>query len=371
MDPTSRYAALISGRTRGAGAGMARGGLRVLAFLYGRVMAVRNAYYDTWAMPQWLDVPVISVGNLTVGGTGKTPMTVWLCERLLARGRKPAVLSRGYRASEEGIADELLVISRQVPKAVAVAHADRARAGRLAIEQYQVRSAILDDGFQHRRLGRDLDIVLVDATRPFGYGYILPRGLLRERIGGIRRADAVVITRCDQADPDEIDAITRAIREWARDVPIVRAVHEPAGFTDLAGRSVDKPRATRPGCVAGIARPDAFVRTLAGLGLAPVASTFYPDHHAYSTAEVESLAGWIREQRLDCLLTTEKDAVKLARLNADWPVPVVCIAVRMRMLANGEAVLDRLIDRMLREHEEPTEGQEMDTDGQESQGRQG
>ena len=365
------FESLISGEKRGPAASLARGGLRITGFLYGRVMAVRNAYYDTWAMPAWLDVPVISVGNLTVGGTGKTPMTIWLCERMLERGRKPAVLSRGYKATQEGLADELLLVSRRVPQAVAVAHADRLQAGRLASEQYQARVAILDDGFQHRRLGRDLDIVLVDATRPFGYGHILPGGLLRERISSVRRADAVVITRADQADASEIASIERRIREWNRHAPIVRAVHEPSGFADLAGSPVDRPACKRIGAIAGIARPEAFVRTLADLGLPPAATAFYPDHYAYVAADVERIAVWARDEKLDCLLTTEKDAVKVSRLNGDWTVPVFSLGIRMKMLDDGERVLMELIDRMLAEHEdEPNsaaERQEEQGDGRSAQ----
>jgi tetraacyldisaccharide 4'-kinase len=363
MNASSGYEALISGRKHGLFAFVARGGLRVLSMVYGRIVGLRNAYYDTWAFPIWLDVPVISVGNLTVGGTGKTPMTVWLCERMLERGRKPAVLSRGYKATDETGADELLLISRRVPQAVAVAHADRVRAGRMAIEQYQVQAAILDDGFQHRRLGRDLDILLIDATRPFGYGYVLPRGLLRERLSSIRRADAIVITRCDQADACAVASIEKEVRDWNREAPIVRAVHEPTGFADLQGHPVAKPQATRVGCLTGIARPDAFVRTLAELGLSPVATAFYPDHHAYSPEDVSRLSEWARHERLDHILTTEKDAVKLARIQGDWPVPIASVGVRIRMLDDGESQLCQLIDRMLREHDESAD-EEKQPDGQ-------
>jgi tetraacyldisaccharide 4'-kinase len=361
------FESLVSGERRGIGASAARGGLRVLGFLYGRVMAVRNAYYDTWAMPAWLDVPVVSVGNLTVGGTGKTPMTIWLCERLLERGRKPAVLSRGYKASAEGVADELLLVSRRVPQAVAIAHADRLRAGRMAIEQYQVKAAILDDGFQHRRLGRDLDILLIDATRPFGYGHILPGGLLRERISAMRRADAVIITRADQADAGKIATIEKIVREWNREAPIVQAVHEPSGFADLAGTPVDAPTDMRVGAIAGIARPNAFVRTLADLGLSPAATAVYPDHYAYSTTDVERIAAWARDEKLGCLLTTEKDAVKLARIGGHWPMPVVSVGIRIKMLDDGDTVLCGLIDCMLAEHDDspanPCDPQEEQADG--------
>lgn len=349
------YDDLISGRKRGVAASLARTGLAAISFAYERGIRVRNAYYDTWAMPVWLDIPVISVGNLTVGGTGKTPMTVWLCEQMLARGRKPAVLSRGYKGTEQGGADELLLVSRRVPQAVAIAHADRARSGRLAIAEYKARAAILDDGFQHRRLGRDLDLVLIDATRPFGYEHVLPRGLLREPVGSIRRADAVVVTRCDQASPNAIEATEREVRGWAASVPIVRATHKFAGFADLSGNPADRPTATRTGAFAGIARPEAFIRTLTDIGFAPADTAFYPDHYAYGRQDADALVEWARQSEMECLFTTEKDAVKLSRLEVDWPLPVLSVCVRMEMLGDGEQVLGQLIDRMLREHDEPSD----------------
>jgi tetraacyldisaccharide 4'-kinase len=331
-----------------------------MSFAYERGIRARNAYYDTWAMPVWLDIPVVSVGNLTVGGTGKTPMTIWLCERMLARGRKPSVLSRGYKATEHGGADELLLISRRVPQAVAIAHPDRAQAGRLAIAEYDARAAILDDGFQHRRLGRDLDLLLIDATRPFGYGHVLPRGLLREPISSLRRADAIILTRSDQASPEQQEGIEKEVRGWAAGVPIVRAVHRFAGFADLAGRPADVP--TGPtACFAGIARPDALVRTLTDIGFGPVDSAFYPDHYDYSQADTDALIAWARDLGVECLFTTEKDAVKLARLEIDWPVPVFSVVVHMEMLDDGERVLDELIDRMLKDHEDAARGEEAPT----------
>jgi tetraacyldisaccharide 4'-kinase len=358
------YQSLISGEMRGLVPSLARAGLGLLSFAYGRVTKVRNAYYDTWAMPTWLDAPVISVGNLTVGGTGKTPMTIWLCERMLERGRKPAVLSRGYKAGREGLADELLLVSRRVPQAVAVANADRATAGRYAIEEHQARAVILDDGFQHRRLGRDLDLLLIDATRPFGYGHLLPRGLLREHVGSVRRAEAVIITRCDQAEEGRIAEIVKEVRSWSRDMPVVRAVHRPASWADLAGKPVARPAGARPGLLAGIARPDAFENTVQDLGFAPAARAIYDDHHAYEPRDAEWIAGWIRDERLDCVLTTEKDAVKLARLAVEWPAPMVSVVIRMEMLDDGERVLCDLIDRMLVDHDEYEKSEEKPSDAE-------
>lgn len=349
------YVRLISGERRGPISLLARLLLRVPSWAYRGGIAVRNAYYDKWALPIWLDVPVISVGNLTVGGTGKTPMTLWLCRWFLERGGKPAVLSRGYKASEAGLADELLMLSRRCPEAVGIANPDRAEAGRLAVEEYKATVAILDDGFQHRRLGRDLDIVLVDATRPFGYGHVLPRGLLREPVRGLRRAEAVIVTRRDQCEPAEVERIEARIRRVSPEVPIARAVHRPTGFVDLEGRETAPPAGARLGCFAGIARPAPFGQTLRDMGLTPVDGRWWPDHHAYEVGDVDLIRAWVEKAKLDCLVTTEKDAVKLAGLEVDWPVPVAALRIEITMLDDGDAVLASLIETMLRDHEAPIE----------------
>lgn len=343
---------LISGRRRGVGATAVRAGLRLCSVGYRAAVGVRNHYYNALALPWWLEVPVISVGNLTVGGTGKTPMTVWVCRELLARGRRPAVLSRGYKASQEGLADELLMISRQCPKAVAVAHPDRRAAGRLAIQEYQVKAAVLDDGFQHRRLGRDLDILLIDATRPFGFGYLLPRGLLREPIYNVRRAEAVVITRSDQASGAELAKIEAAVRWYNTAAPIVRAIHKPTGFCDLKGVSKAGPAGGRVGVLAGIARPDTFERTLKDMGIEVVDRRWLGDHYRYESADVEAIGRWAERARLDTIVTTEKDAVKLARVVEDWPVAMVALRIEIELLEDGQQVLGRLIDERLKDFDD-------------------
>lgn len=348
MDEHS-YLELIAGRRLGFAASAQRAALAALAVPYRAITGLRNAYYDYWAFPTWLDVPVISVGNLTVGGTGKTPLTLWLCARLLERELKPAVLSRGYRADEEGRADELMLVTRRCPRAVAIGNPDRIAAGRLAIEEYQVQIAILDDGFQHRRLGRDLDIVLIDALEPWGHGRLLPRGLLREHPKGLRRADAAVITRCNQVDSETLAELCRTIQAFNPDIPVLRCAHEPSGFVDLAGNATSIARSARIGLFAGIGRPEAFARTMTGFHAPPADTFWWPDHHIYSQEDVEELIAWARDARLDALVTTEKDAVKLARLAADWPVAVAALRVEIEFWGNDDKILERLIDQALEE----------------------
>lgn len=355
MRDSASYIEIVSGRRRGFLASATRTAFMGASWAYSGILGVRNAWYDSWAAPRWLDVPVISVGNLTVGGTGKTPMCGWLCRRLLERGLKPAILSRGYKAGREGSGDEMLMLSRQYPEAVVVAHPDRYKAGQLATDCYGAKAVVLDDGFQHRRVGRDLDLVLIDVTRPFGFGHVLPRGLLREPLKGLSRADAVVLTRCDQADPEQVARLQGDVRRLRRGIPVVRSVHRAIGFTGLDGAPALAPQGSRIGALAGIARPEAFERTLMDMGIRPADGQWWPDHHSYAAVEVNAVREWINRSQLDAVVTTEKDAVKLAALNVNWPVPMIALHVEMEMLDDGEWVLSGLIDNVLKEHAGPVQ----------------
>lgn len=341
-----RYRAIISGAP-GLGAACARGLLGAASLPYRAAVAARNFWYDNLAGPRWLEIPVLSVGNITAGGTGKTPMVVWLCERLGRRDRKVAVLSRGYKAAD-GLADELLLVSRCCPQAIGIAHRERRLAGRMAIEEYQADVAVLDDGFQHRRLGRDLDIVLIDATCPAGHGHLLPRGLLREPLGSLTRADLAIITRCDQAGPEAVSESERLIRTAAPQLEILKAIHRPLGFVDLAGKAVEAPRpGARLGCLAGIARPEAVLHTLGSMGVHTQAQRWFPDHQPYGPGEAQAIREWAETANLAALVTTEKDAVKLAALEEDWPVPVLVLQIGMDLLDDGAVRLERRIDELL------------------------
>ncbi|HOW71434.1 MAG TPA: tetraacyldisaccharide 4'-kinase [Phycisphaerae bacterium] len=359
MDFSSSYVDLISGQRRGLAAAAARAGLLGLSLAYQGALRLRNHWYDRLAMPRWLEVPVISIGNLTVGGTGKTPMAVWVCHRLIEHGLKPAVLCRGYKASPQGFADEAVMMSRQCPQAIVIAHPDRFAAGQLAITEYGATAAILDDGLQHRRMSRDLEIVLIDATRPFGFGHVLPRGLLREPLAGLARAHVLVITRSDQVTPDQLTTIEQTLRRRARaDVPILQAVHRPAGFVDLSGQETHPGQHQRIGCLAGIARPETFVRTLGNLNIHPVANQFVPDHYPYQSTDAKTLERWVQEEQLDAIVTTEKDAVKLRRLDSRWPAPVLALRIEMVMAKDDDQVLRELIKTTLAEAESASPGGE-------------
>ena len=218
------YRNLVSGHTSGPLAAFLRSILVLLSWPYSLVVRLRNGLYSSGVLRRHrVNAVVICVGNLTTGGTGKTPLVVWLCKRLQSKGLRVAVLTRGYRAtnqkSEIGnqeYSDEPAVLTARCPDVSVVVNPVRVAGARQAIGEHDAEVLILDDGFQHRRLARDIDIVTIDATSPFGYGRLLPAGLLREPVAGLRRAHAAVITRCDQISEERLAQIVRQLRQAIR-----------------------------------------------------------------------------------------------------------------------------------------------------------
>lgn len=334
----------IQAGKKGMRASMARAGLSVLSAGFATGAALRRAAYRVRIRrPGALEVPVISVGNVAVGGTGKTPFVAWLVGRLAEAGHAPGILARGYgptvvAADEPGgpLNDEgavlrhLLgadVLQRQNP--------DRTAAGReLLNERPGTDVLVLDDGFQHTALARSLDIVLVDATNPFGYERLLPRGRLRERPAALARAGVVVITRVDALDDAErqdliarIGRLTSATLAGARTVPTAfwqgDTAHEPSG---LRGVSVY--------AVSGIGTPAAFARTLTGLGASVVGSHAFPDHHGGSRSDWAAIESAARDAGAAHIVVTRKDAVKLRPL----PDHLCVLDVATELVFGGEAL---------------------------------
>lgn len=285
-------------------------------------------------------VPVISIGNLTVGGTGKTPCVEYVATLLRDQGVVAAILSRGY-GSEAGRNDEAMVLEENLPDVPHLQGADRTELARTAIEELESECLILDDGFQHRRLGRDLDVVLIDASDPWAGGYLLPRGGLREPRSRLRRADFILLTRVDQAT--NLPGLLQEIARYAPGIPVAHSVHAPLELVNgteplppnaLAGKTV--------GAFCGIGNPEAFRRTLTDLGAAITELKQYPDHHPYARADVEALTRWAGSLPKDAwIVTTQKDWVKLrvAEL-AGRPVYAVRIGLE---LTSGKEEFERTV----------------------------
>lgn len=332
-------------------AGPVRAGLWLVSRAYQLIIDARNRRYDcNSSRVRRLPVPVISVGNITAGGTGKTPLVIELVRRLRARGRCPAVVSRGYRAQSNQAADELLLVRRHVGEVIAVADADRVAGGMQAIER-GADVIVLDDAFQHRHVHRDLDIVMIDATCAFGYDHLLPRGLLREPLRGLTRADIVVLSRTDSVDADRIEVISNTIRQYNADAPILRSRHRPTQLAALDGGCADLTtlRDRRVICVAGIGNPDAFVETVRQLGATPIHHIRRPDHAPYDPAAYRTLAAAAEGfPDAEYLVTTEKDLVKMEpRCRASVPLPIVAVAIAIDLPSEDDRILEAALERLL------------------------
>jgi len=326
--------------------------------------ALRGALYDGGVLrAARAGAPVVSIGNLTVGGAGKTPATIAVGRLLLARGRRVAVLSRGYGAARtdarivsdgervmldaaEG-GDEPVLVARRLPGARVLCGPRRAELARTAVEALGADALLLDDGFQHRALARDLDVVVLDAANPFGNGRLLPAGPNREPRSALRRAGLVWLSRVDQSDPAAL-AELRAVARDATGVDPVESRHAPVDVVDGAlARSLGAGalRGRRVLLLAGVARPAGFRRTVEGLGAEVAAEALFPDHHRFSPAELDEVFRAAAAAGCDGVVTTEKDAVRLDPARAADP-RLCAVRIEAEVVRGGE-ILDAALDRAL------------------------
>jgi tetraacyldisaccharide 4'-kinase len=325
----SQFQDLVSGRQRGLGAAVLRGILRLGETGYTAAVGWRNRRFDRGrATVHRASVPVVSVGNLTLGGTGKTPLVEWLVRWFQSRGVRAGVVSRGYGASRSRLPggteewgraspgrpnDEALELQRLLPQTPHVENPDRLSGAREAIERFGCQLIVLDDGFQHRRIARDLDIAVLDALEPFGFGHVFPRGLLREPVEGLRRADVVVLSRADLVDLPRRAEIWQAVRRHAPGVLELEAAHVPRALVSADGErtALEAIRGQAVAAFCGIGNPTAFRRTLQSCGCQVVGLREFPDHHRYTAADLDRLAAWADSLEVAAIVCTGKDLVKV------------------------------------------------------------
>ncbi len=317
-----------------------------LSHVYGAGVALRLALYERGVFGvRHAARPVVSVGNIASGGTGKTPFVRWLAGELLRRGRHPSILTRGYGRTSHGTVvvsdgrgtlatvaasgDEPALLARALPSVPIVADARRAlAASRAETLEAPVDVHLLDDGFSHVGLAREVDIVLLDATAPDAGGALLPAGLLREPLASLARADLIVVTKTEQADPA---ASLELARRYAPGIPVFHARTVLLGIRDREGRSVDPadlPAGTTV-AVAGIARPGSFRATLDAAGVLPAEFLAFRDHEPYGPTTVGRIERTLEETGATAVVTTEKDAVKL---DTSLGAPVFRLAVEARVV---------------------------------------
>ena len=324
------HRAVIAPERGGAALALARAALLAPAAAYGLGVRARNGLYRRgWAKSYRAGPAVISVGNITAGGTGKTPLVAWLARLLVIRKMQPAILSRGYgRDARLGVDDENLMLSSLAQDIPVVVDSDRIRGADRAVREHGANVLILDDGFQHRRIARDLDIVLIDAVWPFGAGHLLPRGLLREPLGELSRADFLLLTRTNLVTPDAVGEITARLAKLAPRVPtaccavVVRRL-KALGRGDAERLPADALKRGRWAAFCGIGNPEGFRLTLRKAGCEPAFMSVFSDHERYCRRQVELVLGRAVEAGCDAVVTTEKDAVKVEQLLRGTAVPAV------------------------------------------------
>ena len=337
---------------------LARTLLAPAELLFRGAVRARNAWLDRPGRATRVSVPVISVGNLAVGGTGKTPLVAWLARHLVQEGHVPAIVSRGYggtagpgplvvssgggpRLNARVAGDEPLLLARAVPRAIVVVGSDRIEGARTAAS-LGATAVLLDDGFQHRRLARDLDVVLLDGRAPFANRRMLPAGPLREPPKALRRAGIVVLTRLSPSD--RAAAAVAAVRKTGFAGPVLRAGHDPAGFVSREGAAIDPPDRVVAFC--GIGDPERFRSDLSGLGVTILGFHAFRDHHVLSAPEIRSLADEARRHGVP-LATTQKDLVRLepAGVRPWGDATLIALAIEARI--HDERALRDAVRRVL------------------------
>jgi tetraacyldisaccharide 4'-kinase len=348
---------LVEGNRRGLDALALLPLLSILSIPYSAVMQLRSlgykaGFFSTHRLPK----PVISIGNITVGGTGKTPIVALIARHCLESGKRVAVLTRGYGGLSEGktgivsdgrnilmtsaeAGDEPFMLAEKIPGLMVVVGADRYKAGLYAVEHLDPDIFILDDGFQHMRLHRDLNILLLDNSRPFGNGRVLPAGLLREPRSAAKRADFIICTRCGESDPSD----------HFPGVPFCGATHELAGVVSRVGGQAEPLLnlfSLQGVAFAGVAEPASFFSMLDEAGLNISVKLSFPDHCRYGGEEIAEILEACGSVRGEYLITTEKDLVKLSPFLQELGRPYAAVLeVRVPKMEYLKDKLEKLLQK--------------------------
>lgn len=348
--------------------------LSLVSRVYGGGIALRAHFFQAGIFQaKKLPCKVVSVGNLTIGGTGKTPMAIYMAGVLKGLGCRVAVISRGYRGRKEdsgGIVsdgrtvrmspreagDEPYLMAMKLDGVPVLVGKDRFRAGMLAMRAFAPEIVVLDDGFQHLRLHRDVDVLLLDAVHPFGNGRLFPAGVLREPAGQLKRSDAIVLTRSHEVgmhsrDKQRFDCLSRS-------KPVFRCNHVPdkwIGCEKLPYAALgsypdayhpDMLKGRRVYAFSGIAGNEHFQAMVKKQGCEVVDHWYFPDHHDYSDRELAAIFDKAGQRRVDYVVTTEKDYVRMAH-RVSWPVGLLALGIRISFGGDTERFHDYLRERLL------------------------
>jgi tetraacyldisaccharide 4'-kinase len=370
---------VIFGRARGFRAAMTRFLMSWLSWIFCALVQLRIALYRKgFKSQEYLGTQVVAIGNLTVGGTGKTPVVELLAKSLRDRGRKVAILSRGYKSKKldrpqkwTGIdgkpipaermpsvvstgtsllldskfaGDEPFMLARNLDGVSVIVDKDRVKGGRFAVRELQAETLLLDDGMQYLNLAHSFDITLIDSRSPFGTGHLLPRGTLREPPRNLRRASYILITKCDGSPNTELIA---RIRKYNPVADIIECAHSPVHLENLYTRERE-PLAFLEGkwvgAISAIAVPESFERSLTALGAKVEIKRHFSDHHRFNRRDVDDFIQRCVERDMEIIVTTEKDAVRFPR-PTEINVPIYFLRIEVQIL-NGQEAWDAMVDRL-------------------------
>lgn len=340
--------------------------LRVLTLLEAvYIKGVERRYKKDTRRAEKLDIPVVSVGNITVGGTGKTPCIIYLAAFLKEKGWHPAILSRGYKSrlekkggivsdmekillSQKDAGDEPFMMALRLPGVPVLIGKNRNVSAHRA-EKMGADVLLLDDGFQYWKLVKDKDIVLIDCTNPFGGGHVMPRGLMREPVSGLKRASLIILTKSEQVNKKMKDDVIDVIRQVNDKVPVIESRHAPRALVPFSSwkKGIHKGllspwRGKKAYLVSGIGNPAAFAETAAEAGLLPVDAAAFRDHHAYTEDDIKNVESRALRSKAKLMITTEKDAVKMIGLKHmdALKLPLYVLEIQMVFDGDGRDVLE-------------------------------
>lgn len=364
---------LVHGEEPGILAVILLGLLRIFSAIYGLGVRVTLYLYKSGVLKQHkLDCQVISLGNITVGGTGKTPTAQRLATIIREMGYRVVILNRGYRAGWTGqvglvsdgyksymtvteAGDEAYLLAKSLPGIPVVIGKNRILTGQYAVNELKADVIILDDGYQHWQLARDLDIVLIDSLNIFGNNFLLPRGTLREPLSNLGRAQAFLLTKVDQSTDNAKDIIHGTLARYNAEALVVESIHQPKCFVEIeewykgvriTNVALETIRNQKVVALSAIGNPTSFEQTILDIGVAEVCGVRYADHHDYTMAEMQNIMQRAVNENAYALITTEKDAVKIPAefIHSERPLPLYVLSIAVHFTEGYEEFMQLVKD---------------------------
>jgi tetraacyldisaccharide 4'-kinase len=350
------YLSILYGQQRGFIAALIKSTLSTFTYPYSAVLNARNILFKIGVVKSTrLPVKVISIGNITTGGTGKTPLVEFVARYLLEKKMKVAILSRGYggnnplQKNNDNVNDECLILMENLQDVPVLAGKDRVKNGVRAIRDYDVDCLILDDGFQHFRIRRDLDIVVIDSLNPFGGENLIPRGSLREPLKNLGRADLFIISHCNQSNEQTVKSIYEKLKHVNSHAPVCESIHRPVQIENITDGSILEPewlKGKRVYGLSAIGSPESFAYTLKELEADLIKHRKFHDHYNYNRKEINDVVSEAKKLGADAIIVTQKDIVKIRNMDIkDFDILSLKIEIQ---ITKGIELYEEAIDRVFK-----------------------